>query len=214
VGDKVRVRVLKLEGVDERRPRVSLSIRATTADPWAEATAKFTVGMRLPGVVVRLADFGAFVNLAPGVDGLVHVSQVSDRRIQHVRDVLSPGQAVEVVVLAVEPERKRVSLSIKDTLERPIEPSQMTREPRGEGERRPSGRVPSDRGPSGRGPSDRKRPERNRERRTERAPERTRERASEQAPPPKPRTENEPLTPMQLAFRRAREEKQRREQGK
>jgi small subunit ribosomal protein S1 len=208
VGDTVKVRVLKVEGADERRPRVSLSLRATTPDPWADAAGKFSAGMRVSGVVVRLADFGAFVNLAPGVDGLVHVSQVSDKRIAHVRDVLSPGQSVEVVVLAVEPERKRISLSIKDTLERPIEPSHVTREPRGEGERprRASGPRRPDRG------ADRSR-DRRPERGTERGSERTRERTFEQ-PAAKPRSESEPLTPMQLAFRKAREEQQRREQGK
>ena len=232
VGDAVKVKVLRVEGADERRPRVSLSVRATTPDPWSEAAGKFAAGMRVSGVVVRLADFGAFVNLAPGVDGLVHVSQVSDKRIAHVRDVLSPGQAVEVVVLAVEPERKRISLSIKDTLERPIEPSRMTREPAGEGDRprrataapegdrprRASGATEGDRPrrPSGPRRPDRG-PERSRDRRPERAERgggRERERAPEQAATARPRTEPEPLTAMQLAFRKAREEQQRREQGK
>lgn len=220
VGDTVKVRVLKVEGADERRPRVSLSLRATTPDPWADAAGKFSAGMRVSGVVVRLADFGAFVNLAPGVDGLVHVSQVSDQRIAHVRDVLSPGQSVDVVVLAVEPERKRISLSIKDTIERPIEPSRVTREPRDGGDRprRPSGQAEGDRPrrPSGPRRSDRG-AERPRDRRPERGAERGSDRARERTfeqPAARPRTEPEPLTPMQLAFRKAREEQQRREQGK
>src|SRR6185436_4525970 len=98
------------------------------------------------------ADFGAFVNIAPGLDGLVHVSQVSHTRIQHPREVLSPGQAVEVVVLSVEPERKRISLSIRDALEQPVEASRMTRDDRPPGDRAPSERV-TDRGAGERGSS-------------------------------------------------------------
>ncbi len=125
-GEKVHVKVLKIDAGKDGRSRVALSLKAIAPDPWTTATQQFTPGQRVPGVVVRLADFGAFVNLAPGVDGLVHVSQVSHTRIQHARDVLSPGQAVEVVVLSVEPERKRISLSIRDAIERPVEASRMT----------------------------------------------------------------------------------------
>ena len=175
-GEHVNVRVLAVEPGRDQRPRVSLSLRATTPDPWAAAASRFAVGSRVPGVVVRLADFGAFVNLAPGVDGLVHVSQASDHRIQHVRDVLIPGQAVEVVVLAVEPERKRISLSIKDAQERTVEPSRLTRaEPRA-AVVRPARPTTSAR--------------------------------------PTASAEPEALTPMQLAFRKAREEQRRREQGR
>lgn len=210
VGDRVRVRVLKVDAADERRPRVSLSLRATTPDPWAETAAKFAVGARVPGVVVRLADFGAFVNLAPGVDGLVHVSQASDRRIQHVREVLSPGQAIEVFVLAVDPERKRISLSIRDALEHPIERSQMTRDAGAPADDRPKRESGSRRDSAPRRESGMKRgagPRR------ERAPQQ--EEAPRQEIAPKPssaRPADEPLTAMQLAFRKAREAQQRREQ--
>ena len=91
------------------------------------AVQAFKPGARVSGVVVRLADFGAFINLAPGVDGLVHVSQISTRRINHPRDVLAPGQAVEAVVLAVEPERRRVSLSMRDAQDAPVPTSRVTR---------------------------------------------------------------------------------------
>ncbi len=235
VGDHVRVRVLRVEAADERRPRVALSIRALAPDPWAEAAGKFSAGMRVPGVVVRLADFGAFVNLAPGVDGLVHVSQVSDQRVAHVRDVLSPGQAVEVVVLTVEPERKRISLSMREAIENPVEGSRMTREAPGAGappgerggerrrERGPRGdrEARGERGPRGgrdmrgergsrgdRGPRGERGPRRDRERGGDRPREAEREIA--EAVPPR-RAEPEALTTMQLAFRKAREAQQRRE---
>ncbi|HEY6193824.1 MAG TPA: S1 RNA-binding domain-containing protein, partial [Candidatus Eisenbacteria bacterium] len=134
LGEKVHVKVLRVEPGRDGRPRVALSLKAAAPDPWTTAAQRFTPGMRVPGVVVRLADFGAFVNLAPGVDGLVHVSQVSERRIQHVREVLSPGQAVEAVVLAVEPERRRISLSLREAQADPIPPSRVSRMPEQAGE--------------------------------------------------------------------------------
>lgn len=116
-GEAVRVKVLRVEPGKDGRPRIALSIKACAPDPWADATRQFTPGARVRGVVARLADFGAFVTLAPGLDGLVHVSQIASERIQHPREALSPGQEVEALVLAVEPDKKRIALSIKAVLE-------------------------------------------------------------------------------------------------
>ena len=77
------------------------------------------MGARVSGTVARLTDFGAFVNIAPGVDGLVHVSEIAYERVAHPKDVLTVGQKVDAVVQSVEPDKKRVSLSIKKTLEVP-----------------------------------------------------------------------------------------------
>lgn len=126
-GDRVKVKVVKVEPGKDGRPRVALSLKAATADPWATAVQAFTPGLRVSGVVVRLADFGAFINLAPGVDGLVHVSQIARQRITHPRDVLAPGQAVEAVVLAVEPERRRISLSMREADDAPPPKSRVMR---------------------------------------------------------------------------------------
>ncbi len=126
-GDRVKVKVIKVEPGKDGRPRVALSLKAATADPWATAVQAFTPGARVSGVVVRLADFGAFINLAPGIDGLVHVSQIARQRITHPRDVLAPGQAVEAVVLAVEPERRRISLSMREADDAPPPKSRVTR---------------------------------------------------------------------------------------
>lgn len=126
-GDRVKVKVIKVEPGKDGRPRVALSLKAATADPWATAVQAFSPGARVSGVVVRLADFGAFINLAPGVDGLVHVSQIARQRINHPRDVLAPGQAVEAVVLAVEPERRRISLSMREADESPSPVSRVSR---------------------------------------------------------------------------------------
>jgi small subunit ribosomal protein S1 len=118
-GQKVNVRVLRIEAGKDGKPRIALSMKATAADPWANVAQQFAPGQKVSGTVARLTDFGAFVNLAPGIDGLVHVSEISYERVNHPKDVLKPGQQVEAVVQGVDAEKKRVSLSIKKTLEAP-----------------------------------------------------------------------------------------------
>ena len=190
-GDRVKVRVLKVEPGKDGRPRVALSLRAATPDPWTTSVQAFTPGQRVSGVVVRLADFGAFVNLAPGIDGLVHVSQVTNRRIEHVREVLSPGQAVEAVVLAVEPERKRIALSMREASEDPVPKSTMQRRDPPRRESRPGGGG----GARGRGRDE------------------ARSREPDPEPmPPRPVPVDDSPTPMQIALRKAREEAERRAQ--
>lgn len=115
-GERVRVRVLRIEPATEGRARIALSIKAAIPDPWIGIEARFAPGARVPGVVARLADFGAFVTLAPGIDGLVHVSEAALHRVAHVKEVLTPGQPVEAVVLEVDPVKKRISLSIREAL--------------------------------------------------------------------------------------------------
>src|SRR5207237_2197364 len=85
-------------------------------DPWIGIESLLIVGQRVQGTVRSLADFGAFVNLAPGIDGLVHVSEAAMRPVKHVKEVLEPGQQVEAIVLSIDPVKKRVSLSIRDAL--------------------------------------------------------------------------------------------------
>ncbi len=116
VGQQVRVKVLSVKEQEGGRPKISLSIKAAQPDPWAEVAESFWVGRRVRGTVVRLAEFGAFVTLAPGIDGLVHVSEVDIRPVAHPRDKLAQGQQVEAIVLSIDAERKRISLSIKDVL--------------------------------------------------------------------------------------------------
>jgi small subunit ribosomal protein S1 len=116
VGQRVSVKIL---GVEKREPlrdsKISLSIRQVDRDPWTDIEKKFPVGTQLPGTVTRLADFGAFVRIAAGVEGLVHVSEMAwGTRVKHPRDVVSVGKAVNVIVLAVNPGKKTISLSLKD----------------------------------------------------------------------------------------------------
>ncbi len=109
----MRVRVLRIEPGKDDRMRIALSIKATGPDPWTEVARLFTAGQRVQGRVARLAEFGAFVTLAPGIDGLVHVSELAPHRVERVKDVLTVGQEIEAVVQAVDPEKRRISLSIK-----------------------------------------------------------------------------------------------------
>ncbi|MDC0815540.1 30S ribosomal protein S1 [Lactococcus petauri] len=115
-GDKVEVKILKL---DEEAGRLSLSLKATQAGPWEQVEEKAPVGSTVEGTVKRLTDFGAFVELFPGVEGLVHVSQISWERVENPKDVLKVGQVVNVKVLDVKPEEERISLSIKALEEAP-----------------------------------------------------------------------------------------------
>jgi small subunit ribosomal protein S1 len=109
-GDIVEVKILK---VDPKERRISLSIKELEEDPWAGATEHFPASGKVKGKVTRLADFGAFVELRPGVEGLVHISELSEQRVRAVGDVVAAGQEVEVRVLGVDPDKRRISLSMK-----------------------------------------------------------------------------------------------------
>ena len=116
VGQEVEVYVLS---VDKENEKISLSLKKLIANPWEDAAEKFAVGNIVTGKVVRIASFGAFVELADGVDGLVHISQISWNRVEKVEDALSIGQEVQAKVLDLDLENKKISLSIKETTERP-----------------------------------------------------------------------------------------------
>jgi len=131
VGQEVEAQVVKLEpGEGSGRGRIGLSLRALAADPWADVATRFPVGSTVSGTVRRLEQFGAFVEIAPGLDGLVHVSKLTlDRRVSHPRQVVSVGDAVEVTVVGVEPEKRRLALSM-------VERARQTRDAAEESERR------------------------------------------------------------------------------
>jgi small subunit ribosomal protein S1 len=108
VGQKVQAVIKKL---DWDKDRISLSYKETQADPWNEAINTFPVGSTHMGTVARLAQFGAFVTLAPGIDGLVHISKLGGgRRINHPREVLEEGQNIDVTIDAIDLAEKRISL--------------------------------------------------------------------------------------------------------
>jgi small subunit ribosomal protein S1 len=116
-GEKVRVKVLRLEKGKDGRQKIALSIKAAQPDPWEGVESRYPRGARVKGQVVRLTDFGAFVNLEPGIDGLVHVSEAATMRVEHVKDVVTRGQEIEAVVLGVDPEKKRIALSIRQAMD-------------------------------------------------------------------------------------------------
>lgn len=111
VGEKVTVKVLS---VDLDNERISLSIKETLPGPWANVSEKLAKGSVVEGTVKRLVSFGAFVEVLPGVEGLVHISQISNKHIATPHEVLKEGQTVQVKVLDVNEEEKRISLTMKD----------------------------------------------------------------------------------------------------
>ena len=116
VGEEVQAKVIS---VDPENGRISLSIKDTLPGPWDNIEERAAVGSVLEGVVKRLTTFGAFVELFPGVEGLVHISQIAHEHIATPHEVLKEGQEVKVKVLEVHPEQQRISLSIKALLEAP-----------------------------------------------------------------------------------------------
>ena len=119
VGDSLQVKVLKIE---EGGKRISAGLKQLTPDPWPLIAEKLSVGDRIKGPVTKLMDFGAFVELEPGVEGLVHVSEMSwARRVQHPKDLVSVGDIVDVVVLEIKATQRRISLGIKQALGDPWE---------------------------------------------------------------------------------------------
>ncbi|MDT2764797.1 30S ribosomal protein S1 [Enterococcus asini] len=125
VGDKVQVAVLS---VDPDRERISLSIKDTLPGPWDNIEEKAAPGTVLDGTVKRLTSFGAFVEVFPGVEGLVHISQISHKHIATPHEVLTEGDQVQVKVLEVNPEEHRIALSIKALEEKPADAKEEVEE--------------------------------------------------------------------------------------
>ena len=115
-GDVVEVAII---GVDTEKKRISLSIKQVKPDPWTEAASKYEVGATIKGKVARTAEFGAFVALEEGIDGLIHISELSNERVKAVTDKVKPGDEVEARVLAVDPVNKKISLSLKPPPKQP-----------------------------------------------------------------------------------------------
>ena len=119
VGDEIQVKVLKF---DKDKQRVSLGFKQLTPDPWLDATERYPVGARVKGRVLSVTDYGAFVELEQGIEGLVHLSEMTwSKRLKHPSKLVKPGDEVETVVLSVNPADRRISLGMKQLLDNPWE---------------------------------------------------------------------------------------------
>ena len=113
IGDIINVKILSL---NEEKGKISLGLKQTQPEPWSLVGDKYVVGQTLQGTVVQIKEYGAFVELEAGLDGLVHISEIANKRVENVFDELKIGQVVEVKIMDIDTEKKRISLSIKATL--------------------------------------------------------------------------------------------------
>jgi small subunit ribosomal protein S1 len=117
VGQELTVRVLK---VDPDTKKISLGLKQLQAEPWETAPQRLVAGQRVSGTVTRIMEFGAFVEIEPGVEGLIHISEMAwGKKIRHPSDVVKPGDRVDAVILSVKPEERRIALGMKQTLADP-----------------------------------------------------------------------------------------------
>ena len=117
-GQQIEIKVL---GLDAENKKISLGLRQLTQNPWDSAAEKYSAGKTVSGKVTRTMDFGAFVELEPGLEGLVHISELDYKRVRRVTDVLKVGQEVDIQILELDPQQNRISLSLKALLENPNE---------------------------------------------------------------------------------------------
>ena len=117
VGQEVRVRILK---IDAETKKIGLGLKQLEPEPWENVPAKYAAGQRVQGTVTRLADFGAFVEIEPGIEGLIHISEMSwGKKVRHPADIVKPGDRVDAVVLDIKPQERRIALGLKQTLSDP-----------------------------------------------------------------------------------------------
>jgi small subunit ribosomal protein S1 len=115
IGEEVEAEVID---INHERGRISLSIRRLQPDPWQESVAKYTIGDVIDGTVTKLVNFGAFVRIEEGLEGLIHISELSNSRVAHPGDVVSEGQELKLKIISLDSERHRLGLSLKQTEDR------------------------------------------------------------------------------------------------
>ena len=118
VGDEIEVYVISF---DPEKKKISLGYKTAEMNPWNQFTAKYSVGDVVPVKIVKMMTFGAFAEILPGVDGLIHISQIANRRINKPEDVLTVGQEVDVKIIGIDAENKRISLSIRALIDPTVE---------------------------------------------------------------------------------------------
>jgi len=117
VGQELQVKILK---IDPETRRISLGLKQLQPEPWQTAPARLLPGQRITGKVVRLMDFGAFIEIEPGIEGLIHISEMAwNKKVRHPSDILKQGDTVDAVIISVKPEERRIALGLKQTLADP-----------------------------------------------------------------------------------------------
>jgi small subunit ribosomal protein S1 len=124
IGDEVEAEVID---INHERGRISLSIRRLQPDPWQESVAKYNIGDVISGTVTKLVNFGAFVRVEEGLEGLIHISELSHQRVAHPGDVVQEGQEVKLRIISLDSERHRLGLSLKQAEDRPAPAAQPSR---------------------------------------------------------------------------------------
>jgi small subunit ribosomal protein S1 len=112
-GEEVEAAVLNIDTADGEKPKISLGIKQLIQDPWDRIPYDYPVGKIIDGKILKVLDFGAFVELEKGIEGLVHVSEISEERVEDPRTVLKPGQDTKVQIITVDPIERKIGLSIK-----------------------------------------------------------------------------------------------------
>ena len=120
IGQKINVKV-QILSMNEEKGKISLGLKQNQPEPWSVIDENYQVGQVIEGKVVQIKDYGAFVELEPGLDGLVHISEVAHKRVGNINDELEIGQIVKAKILEIDKDRKRISLSIRETIEPPAE---------------------------------------------------------------------------------------------
>jgi small subunit ribosomal protein S1 len=110
VGQEVKVKVIN---VDREKKRIGLSVRALQEDPWRARVEKYSVGQLVEGVITRLTKFGAFARLEGDIEGLIHISEIAEHRIEHPKEVLKEGEVKSLRVIRIDPEQHRIGLSLR-----------------------------------------------------------------------------------------------------
>ena len=117
IGQQLQLRILK---IDPETRKISLGLKQLQPEPWDKAPERLAAGQRITGTVTRIADFGAFVEIEPGIEGLIHISEMTyGKKVRHPSDILKPGDRVDAVILSVKPEERRIALGLKQTLADP-----------------------------------------------------------------------------------------------
>src|SRR5262249_25845019 len=116
VGQEIDVYVL---GINAQEKKIALSIKRTQAEPWSRVAAKYEVGQLVRGTVTQLANFGAFARIEDGIEGLIHVSELTDERITHPKQVVKEGQELILRIIRIDPQRRRMGLSLRRALDTP-----------------------------------------------------------------------------------------------